>query len=171
MRVFNNRLTRWAADRLAGWACAYIDGTPEASFQIRRLDGTVYMRRWFVIPRNRFCNVYLHEYLADDEDRALHDHPWWSASLCLVGDLVEIYRPVCCSDPHEETRTVESGSLVLRSAKFTHRLEVPVVGSITLFVTGPKLRTWGFWCRKGWMDWRTFVGDRGGPAPGCGEMA
>lgn len=170
MRVFHNRLTRWAADRLAGWAVAHIDGNPDASFTIPRLDGTIYMRRWFVIPRNRFFNIYLHEYLADDEDRALHDHPWWSASLCLVGDLIEVYRPVA-NHRCEMTRVIEGGSLVLRSAAFSHRLEVPVVGAITLFVTGPKLRTWGFWCRKGWMDWRTFVGDRKGAAPGCGELA
>lgn len=168
--LVTNVLTRWAADRLAGWAVLHIDSNPDASFVIERLDGTPYLRRWYVIRRNRWFNIYLHEYLADDEDRALHDHPWWSASLCLVGELVEIYRKVAAS-PYVSSRVVVGGDLVLRSAKFSHRLEVPIAGSITLFVTGPKLRTWGFWCRKGWMDWRTFVGERGKPAPGCGEMA
>lgn len=34
-----------------------------------------YLLRWWVIPRNRFFNVYLHKFLRDDDDRALHDHP------------------------------------------------------------------------------------------------
>ena len=33
-----------------------------------------YLHRWYVIPRNRFLNLYLHKFLRDDEDRALHDH-------------------------------------------------------------------------------------------------
>ncbi|EIC64345.1 hypothetical protein [Mycobacteroides abscessus] len=32
-----------------------------------------YLLRWYVIPRNRWVNVYLHKFLRDDEDRALVD--------------------------------------------------------------------------------------------------
>ena len=44
--------------------------------------------------------------------------------------------------------------------------------SWSLFITGPKLRTWGFWCPKGWMHWEKFVkvvpgGNEIGA--GCGE--
>jgi hypothetical protein len=35
-----------------------------------------YLLRWWIIPRNRWCNVYLHKILRDDDPRALHDHPW-----------------------------------------------------------------------------------------------
>jgi hypothetical protein len=168
MRVVNNGLTRWLADRLAGWAVRYIERHPEASFVVERLDNTPYLRRWFVIPRNRWLNIYLHEYLDDDEDRALHDHPWWSASLCLVGELIEYFH----HKKHLAVRTIGGGSLVIREAEFSHRLQVPIPGTVTLFVTGPRLRTWGFWCRKGWMDWRTFCArDGSGRARGCGEMA
>lgn len=38
-------------------------------------DASPYMRRWWVIPRNRRFNVYLHHFLRSDDDRALHDHP------------------------------------------------------------------------------------------------
>jgi hypothetical protein len=29
-----------------------------------------YMLRWYLIPRNRFCNIYLHHFLRSDDDRA-----------------------------------------------------------------------------------------------------
>ena len=35
-----------------------------------------YLRRHWLIPRNRFFNIYVHEFLRSDDDRALHDHPW-----------------------------------------------------------------------------------------------
>ncbi|SID67872.1 Protein of uncharacterised function (DUF550) [Mycobacteroides abscessus subsp. abscessus] len=44
-----------------------------------------YLLRWYVIPRNRWLNIYLHKFLRDDDDRALHDHPWWFVSLMLWG--------------------------------------------------------------------------------------
>src|SRR3546814_20880058 len=48
-----------------------------------------YLRRWYIIPRNRWFNVYLHEFLRDDDDRALHDHPWVNLSILLRGQYVE----------------------------------------------------------------------------------
>jgi hypothetical protein len=48
------------------------------------------MRRWWVIPRNKFFNIYLHHFLHSDDDRALHDHPWWNVSILLrSGSYVE----------------------------------------------------------------------------------
>src|SRR3546814_4215417 len=49
-----------------------------------------YMRRWWVIPRNRFINIYLHQVLRPDDDRALHDHPWINLSIILDGGYWEI---------------------------------------------------------------------------------
>lgn len=40
-----------------------------------------YLLRWHPIPRNPIFNVYLHQFLRDDDDRALHDHPWVNVSL------------------------------------------------------------------------------------------
>src|SRR5690606_37136256 len=34
-------------------------------------------------------NLYLHQFLRDDDDRALHDHPSWAASFMLQGGYVE----------------------------------------------------------------------------------
>jgi hypothetical protein len=50
----------------------------------------------------------------------------------------------------------------------SHSRELP---ALTLFITGPKVREWGFWCPKGFVHWRDFVhpDDPGGVGPGCGE--
>ena len=61
----------------------------EPDFTIHRGEG-VYMRRWYVIPRNRFFNIYLHHFLQSDDPRALHDHPWWNVSIVLKGGYWEI---------------------------------------------------------------------------------
>ncbi len=36
-----------------------------------------YLYRWYVIPRNRRLNIYLHKFGAsDDQSNGLHDHRW-----------------------------------------------------------------------------------------------
>ncbi|WP_287865143.1 hypothetical protein [Achromobacter sp.] len=34
-----------------------------------------YLRRGWIISRNPVFNLYLHQFLRSDDDRALHDHP------------------------------------------------------------------------------------------------
>lgn len=126
-----------------------------------------YLKRWWIIPRNRRFNVYLHSFLKSDEDRALHDHPWWSVSLTLQGRMYEISK----TPTGEAHRIINCGDIVVRSAEFAHRLEVPPQDRLmlTLFVTGPVVRNWGFHCPKGWMPWPQFTapGDKGQVGRGC----
>ncbi|QXN74972.1 hypothetical protein SEA_POSH_64 [Gordonia phage Posh] len=146
-----------------------------------------YLRRWYLIPRNPLINVYLHQFLRSDDDRALHDHPWWFVSLILRGEYEEITGRY---SEHAELR--RRGSIAFRPAKWRHRVQLtrrPVPGrSIiewpelpcwTLIITGRRTRSWGFWCPNwvrsksgyGWkregerfIHWRDF-GDAG-----CGEV-
>lgn len=140
-----------------------------------------YLLRWFVIPRNPWFNVYLHKFLRSDDDRALHDHPWWFVSLILKGAYWE----------HRSEGFVtgkklrKAGSLAIRRPSTLHRVELegeavevfkgyggtPVYGwrekpTWTLIATGPKIRDWGFLCPKGWVQWETFDHNNG-----CGEYA
>lgn len=48
-----------------------------------------YMLRWFILPRNPWFNCYMHKFLRDDDDRALHDHPWWFVSVMVSGQYIE----------------------------------------------------------------------------------
>jgi hypothetical protein len=132
--------------------------------------GVPYMRRWWVIPRNRWFNLYLHNILHDDEDRALHDHPWFNCSIILSGGYVE---------HHRKGATIwKSGSVIFRSPWSAHRLSLlncgpndPVVQTWTLFITGPVMREWGFLCPQGWRPWREFVSsaDTGQIGRGCDD--
>lgn len=123
---------------------------------------TPYMKRWWIIPRNRFFNIYLHQFLRDDDDRALHDHPWWSLSYMVRGALMEltdIWRPIY------------AGEWRLRSAKLAHRLALVEnyrADTWTVFITGPIIREWGFHCPKGWIVWTKFVDQRDKGAVGAG---
>jgi len=142
---------------------------------------SVYMNRWYVVPRNRWANVYLHQILRSDDDRALHDHPWVNGSIVLRGGYWEIMpeRAPSISWPVPPTRTQwrGAGSVVLRRPTAAHRLVIGAQGiegrgpCWSLFVTGPKMREWGFWCPRGWRVWTEFVdvGNRGEVGPGCGE--
>lgn len=124
--------------------------------------GEQYLERWYVIPRNRFLNIYLHKFTGDDDDRALHDHPWWSLSILLKGELKE--------HSFKGVRLIPRWWPVIRSAKFAHRLEL-VKGPVwTVFVTGPKIRSWGFHCPKRWVHWREFTDLTGSfVGKGCGK--
>lgn len=120
-----------------------------------------YLRRWWIIPRNQVFNVYLHEFLRDDEDRACHCHPWISLSLSLNHTMDEVWLDRKYGVTVERRRTVAPGTLLFRRAKFAHRMIVPTRGSLTLFITGPRVREWGFWCEGvRFVPWKEFVDDR-----------
>lgn len=124
-----------------------------------------YMLRWFLIPRNRFFNIYHHRILRSDDDRALHDHPWWSLSIVLDGQMLEEL-------PGGVRRQLREGDIVLRRAASAHRLELRDHGWChTLFITGPRIREWGFHCPQGWKHWKDFTakGDSGRIGPGCDD--
>lgn len=141
--------------------------------------GTTYMNRWFILRKNRFFgklleNCYLHHILRSDDDRALHDHPWWNISIVLRGGYYEEMPLVSSKDYRTEVEFFGRGytrkewrgvgSIIFRRATDIHRLEVPqypLEPTWTLFITGRKTREWGFWCpRKGFVHHKRF-GERG----------
>lgn len=161
----SNVVTRWLARHLRRVLVAGVAQSRQPDFIIGTDKTDPYMRRWWIIPRNKVFNVYLHEFLKDDDDRALHDHPWLSLSLALSGYMVEKYM----DKGVERQRYVMAGDVIARSGTFSHRMLV-VTPSWTLFITGPVYREWGFHCPTiGWRHWKEFTapGDRGGIGKGC----
>jgi hypothetical protein len=146
-----------------------------------------YLTRYHIIPRNKYFNVYLHQFLGSDLDKALHDHPWYSVSVILKGTYKEVVPidPVAWSNNTDRRvkyiyRT--PGSLIFRAPNSIHRIELLVDTSKpkntlgnkylksnetvvngtelpvwTLFITGPVLRSWGFWCPQGFVDNKIFL--------------
>jgi hypothetical protein len=114
-----------------------------------------YLLRWHIIPRNRFLNVYFHLFLRSDDDRALHCHPWINLSFLLRGVYTE--HTIRAGGVHAKVRR-EAGDLKLRRATAAHRIELTDGPCWTLFVTGPKVREWGFHHAKcGWVHWKDFT--------------
>ncbi len=129
-----------------------------------------YMLRWYLIPRNPWLNLYLHEFLRDDDDRALHDHPWWFVSIMLKGMYNEI------RENGHRGQVRGAPSIAYRRATDRHRVVLEtrdgkVVPCWTIVITGPKVRDWGFWCPKGFVVWHEFCArdNEGSVGKGCGE--
>ena len=145
---------------MAAWADRMMERAPDFV-----IGDPTYLRRWWVVPRNEQQNVYLHEGLRDDDDRALHDHPWPNTSLLIRGRYREI--------TPEGAFVREAGSIVARQATDAHRLQL-IDGEpfVSLFFTGPKVREWGFHCPRGWVHWRDFTAGVNGElvGRGCGEI-
>jgi hypothetical protein len=137
-----------------------------------------YLRRWWLIPRNRFFNIYLHNIVRSDDDRALHDHPWINLSILLRGAYIEII------PGGFKLRT--AGDMVLRGPRARHRLQLITAEQMpqshadfphltgecwTLFITGPRMRDWGFWCPQGFVPWQKFTSPaaKGEIGKGCDQ--
>lgn len=153
---------KWLRTLLSGKPHFYIGGREHP-----------YLLRWYLLPRNPWLNLYLHKFLRDDDDRALHDHPWWFISLMLRGSYIELTES---PGGGEHTQTVRwSPSVVFRRAVHRHRVVLgrdaagQPVPCWTLVVTGPNSRVWGFWCPKGFVPWDQFVDihDHGNVGRGC----
>jgi len=130
---------------------------------------SVYLRRWWLIPRNPVLNLYLHQFRRSDDDCALHDHPWWNVSLLLSGSYVE--HTIAAGGIEHRARRV-AGDLKFRLGRSAHRIELDTGQCWTLFLTGPRFREWGFHCPiAGWVHWEAFTapGAKGEDGRGCGE--
>ena len=157
--------------RIADWLIERAQRTPYV--HITDEHGSTYMERFWLIPYNRLgIAARVHHILRSDEDRHMHDHPWWSVSVILRGGYWEetphpagMYWDVHC-DGFNQKRWRGPGSIVFRRATDWHRLELPASGPAwlsqsdvtmpprscwTLFITGPKRKDgdpahscWGF---------------------------
>lgn len=134
-----------------------------------------YLKRWFIVPRNPWFNIYLHKFERSDDDRALHDHPWASLSIILKGGYYEVF-PMDAANPGGATdiRPCSPGSIKFRKASDAHRVmlfydmrgrDIP---AWTIFITGPRVREWGFWCPQAWRHWREFTSGPNGETVGKG---
>lgn len=130
--------------------------TARRPFDLRvPLDPSIppYLFRWWRIPRNAIFNIYYHVLESSDDDRALHDHPWWSFSLVLSGGYLE--ERIREGGIREKTWSA-SGMMTFRwTGRKAHRLELVSVATParTIFITGPVTRRWGFHDPiHGWVD-------------------
>lgn len=120
-----------------------------------------YIERWFILPRNRWFNVYLHKILLDDY-LTPHDHPWWNVSVPFSPywefqhKVVEVIKTNSVHYKYSSKCYLRMPYRpVFRKATSIHRIAVQntVRGyAWSLFITGPQRRIWGFWTRHGFVS-------------------
>lgn len=151
-------------------------------------NGKPYLERWYVIPRNRFFNIYLHHFKMSDEDFALHDHPWlFNISYVTEGYYKEetfLFDPKVSRQTWFQVRL--ANSVTFRWGRSPHRVQLPYDYRLepsgeadslgrrrtriarvekdcwTIFLTGPVVRDWGFFCPKGWVPFKSIIRHRPG---------
>jgi hypothetical protein len=79
----------------------------------------------------------VHHWLAPDDERAFHDHPWWFITIVVRGNYAD-HSPAGVDH-------LRTGSVRLRRALHQHTVVPDARGAWTVVITGPKSRSWGFW--------------------------
>ncbi len=124
-----------------------------------------YLVRWSLWPPFG-CSLKLHQILRADDDRCMHDHPWWFVRIILWGGYTEhvrteagrgtVWIEECNRKPW---RPLAPWRIYYCPPSFAHRITQLTNGksSWTLVFCGPRFRDWGFFTKTGWMQWRAFV--------------
>lgn len=130
-----------------------------------------YLFRWHILRAGEgeaAAQLYLHMMVRDDDDRALHDHPWDNISI-------PIYRGYYEHTPeHPKGIKRHLFQPIVREATQLHRIRLTrdslkrVRPAWSLFLTGPKVREWGFDCPNGWRHWKEFTAGPDGAEIGKG---
>jgi hypothetical protein len=134
-----------------------------------------YMNRWWIIrPRwwTLRWGLRVHQILASDTGRDMHDHPGASISILLRGRYIEAMP----ADPDQHPtwdwskdggciwREVGEGQMVVRSRRAAHSLTLPDGPAWTLFAMRVS-QAWGFRTKRGWVWWREYLDDWDGVQP------
>ena len=143
---------RFVRKHVLAWADRQMDSR-QPDFVVDSGQDGLYMERWY-LWRGRWCSLYLHRFLQSD-DEILHDHPYANVTWVLrTGYLEEIQ-----SRWGVRLALRSPGDLVVRRAVTGHRVVVAPIGPrpVSLFLCGPRIRTWGFHCHSGWVPWHEYV--------------
>lgn len=85
----------------------------DESKYLRVKDGNVIINK--PMPWYRFFNINLHWWYQDDGE-TFHDHPRWSITIVLRGQLIE--------ETPWKTKILNPGSIVIRSYRSIHRFKM-----------------------------------------------
>ncbi len=117
-----------------------------------------YAYRW-VLNFGLFA-LRIHKWICSDDDRAMHDHPYWFFTLVLKGGYDDVTPK---KHKFAGRETLRAGSIRFRRAKHIHTVQINKSPTWTLLFTGPPLRKWGFWVDGGkrWQKSSNYFKSRG----------
>lgn len=134
-------------------------------FVIRDRDSDAkYLTRWSLkLPRGYVLR--LHFIHRPDGTPCAHDHPWDFWTFCLWGGYLETVEDAPYDDYHLRRKwehRVRPLTFHYRPGEFRHTITRVYGGtSVTLVLTGPRRRSWGFFTNIGFRDWRYFLSASG----------
>ena len=99
------------------------------------LESCPYLIRWRL--ETPWFSVRLHHWLAPDDERFFHDHPWDFLTFVLRGAYTD-------AGP-TGLQYLKAPVVQYRAAEHRHTVYPDKGGAWTLVFTGPKIRQWGFW--------------------------
>lgn len=113
----------------SGFQYNQIGDVEKDSFSINRFYPMFMDDEFEEYPWWTFFNVLLHRWVKSDLER-MHDHPRWSITIVLKGELIE----------HTPWRSspLKAGSIVIRSRKAIHRFELVSDDAWTIFIVGKR---------------------------------
>lgn len=120
-----------------------------------------YLHRWHLGPYGNSANAYIHQFVGDDEDHALHDHPYDNVSVVLTQGYIEHFHAMPLKVVGGKYETVQqhrrSGDVIEREAMVPHRISlIQNRPAVSLFLCGPRVREWGFILPTGWVHYKDF---------------
>lgn len=125
------------------------------------------VRGWMPGDDSRFpVNVYLHHIHQPDADPLLHSHPWeWAETHVLSGSYLQEVGYLLVDGKLQrwahDSHLTKSETFSMNSA-FFHRIISVSPDTWTLFMTGPKRSSWGFYDSvRGVIPWRDRLRERG----------
>lgn len=93
-----------------------------------------YVIRWRL--ETPIGSLRVHHWLSSDDDRAVHDHPWWFLTFVVKGYYY---------DAGTRAELLQAPAIRFRPAKHQHTVYPGRDGAWTILITGRPLRTWGFY--------------------------
>lgn len=110
-----------------------------------------YVIRWRI--ETPVGSIRLHHWLGSDDDRAFHDHPWRFVTCVLRGGYTD-------RSPGGD-EYLRPGAIRYRPARHQHTVVPDPDGAWTVIVTGPRVRTWGFWAAGKFKKANKWFAERG----------
>lgn len=137
--------------RLLFWLTGYL---PARLIKLGEDESRAYLERYHLF-RLFGITVYLHRFVGSDGDRHLHDHPWsWAWSLVLAGGYQERLAMGRTPGGAYFTERIyrSAGSLHRLYGHTWHQITETEPETWTMFVTGPRVKAWGFVGPTGWYQ-------------------
>lgn len=136
-------------------------------YMIPQPDGSPYVLRLRIVQTPLF-GLYLHRWFSADNDRDLHDHPWWFVTWIIRGSYLEHINTIS-NELDQQSRGILSRwqeerkrwSLHAVRLNQCHRVVSFQPGTVTLILTGRRKRSWGFYTSEGYVPFYKY--ERLGP--------